>query len=77
LIRPPFHCDYRFNIHRGAGVFLNVDGVILDVVAVPIGTRTQIGPTRRSFPPTPARRGGARCRASASATTHWSAAAAW
>ncbi len=43
-IRPPFHCDYGFNIRLGAGVFLNFNCVILDVVAVTIGDRTQIGP---------------------------------
>jgi len=44
VIRPPFHCDYGFNIKVGAGVFLNFNCVILDVVAVGIGDRTQIGP---------------------------------
>jgi len=44
VIRPPFHCDYGFNIHLGAGVFLNFGCVILDVVEVHIGERTQIGP---------------------------------
>jgi maltose O-acetyltransferase len=44
IIRPPFHCDYGFNISLGAGVFLNFNCVILDVVAVTIGDRTQIGP---------------------------------
>jgi maltose O-acetyltransferase len=44
LIRPPFHCDYGFNIRLGAGVFLNFGCVILDVVEVRIGERTQIGP---------------------------------
>jgi len=43
-IRPPFHCDYGFNISLGAGVFLNFNCVILDVVAVTIGDKTQIGP---------------------------------
>lgn len=43
-IRPPFHCDYGFNISLGAGVFLNFNCVILDVVSVTIGERTQIGP---------------------------------
>jgi maltose O-acetyltransferase len=43
-VRPPFHCDYGFNISLGAGVFLNFNCVILDVVAVSIGDRTQIGP---------------------------------
>ena len=43
-IRPPFFCDYGFNISLGAGVFLNFNCVILDVVDVLIGDRTQIGP---------------------------------
>jgi maltose O-acetyltransferase len=44
VIRPPFHCDYGFNIRLGAGVFLNFNCVILDVVEVSIGDRTQIAP---------------------------------
>jgi maltose O-acetyltransferase len=44
VIRPPFHCDCGFNISLGAGVFLNFNCVILDVAAVSIGDRTQIGP---------------------------------
>ena len=44
VVRPPFHCDYGFNIRLGAGVFLNFNCVILDVVEVVIGDRTQIGP---------------------------------
>jgi len=43
-IRPPFHCDYGSNIRLGAGVFLNFNCVILDVVAVAVGDRAQIGP---------------------------------
>src|ERR1700730_6935203 len=43
-IRPPFHSDYGYNISLGAGVFLNFNCVILDVVKVMIGERTQIGP---------------------------------
>ena len=42
-IRPPFHCDYGFNIRLGAGAFLNFNCVILDVVEVTIGDRTQTG----------------------------------
>jgi len=44
VIRPPFHCDYGFNIRLGAGAFLNFNCVILDVVEVSIGEKTQIGP---------------------------------
>ena len=44
VIRPPFFCDYGFNIRLGEGVFLNFNCIILDVVDVSIGDRTQIGP---------------------------------
>lgn len=44
VIRPPFFCDFGYNIRLGDGVFLNFNCVILDVVAVSIGDRTQIGP---------------------------------
>ena len=44
VIRPPFFCDYGTNIRLGEGVFLNFNCVILDVVEVTIGDRTQIGP---------------------------------
>jgi maltose O-acetyltransferase len=44
VIRPPFHCDYGYNIWLGAGVFLNFNCVILDVVAVTIGAGTRISP---------------------------------
>ncbi|MCA9818435.1 MAG: sugar O-acetyltransferase [Cyanobacteriota/Melainabacteria group bacterium] len=43
-IRPPFFCDYGYNINIGDGVFLNFNCVILDVVKVEIGAMTQIGP---------------------------------
>ncbi len=43
-IRSPFFCDYGYNIALGAGVFLNFNCVILDVVEVTIGAGTQIGP---------------------------------
>ena len=42
-IRSPFHCDYGFNISLGAGVFLNFNCVILDVVAVSILPGISIG----------------------------------
>jgi maltose O-acetyltransferase len=44
VIRPPFHCDFGYNITLGADVFLNFNCVILDVAAVSIGAGTQIGP---------------------------------
>jgi maltose O-acetyltransferase len=44
VIRPPFFCDYGYNIRLGDGAFLNFNCVILDVVEVAIGDRTQVGP---------------------------------
>ncbi|PHK95807.1 maltose acetyltransferase [Pseudoroseomonas rhizosphaerae] len=43
-IRPPFFCDYGYNISIGAGAFMNFNCVVLDVVKVTIGRGTQIGP---------------------------------
>lgn len=43
-IRPPFFCDYGYNISVGDGVFMNFNCVVLDVVEVVIGDGTQIGP---------------------------------
>jgi maltose O-acetyltransferase len=42
-IRPPFFCDYGYNISIGAGSFMNFNCVVLDVVKVTIGEKTQIG----------------------------------
>ncbi len=44
VIRPPFFCDYGFNIRLGDDVFLNYNCVLLDVATISIGDRTQIGP---------------------------------
>lgn len=44
-IRPPFFCDYGFNIRVGAGEFLNFNCVVLDVCEISIGDRAQIGPS--------------------------------
>ncbi len=44
VVRPPFHCDYGYNISLGADVFLNFNCVVLDVVSVDIGDGVQIGP---------------------------------
>ena len=43
-LRPPFFCDYGYNITLGDGVFMNFGCTILDVCAVTIGDLTQIGP---------------------------------
>jgi maltose O-acetyltransferase len=44
VVRPPFFCDYGYNIRLGSDVFLNFNCIILDVVQVIIGSGTQIGP---------------------------------
>jgi maltose O-acetyltransferase len=44
LIRPPFYCDYGYNISLGRGAFLNYNCIILDVEPVIIGPGTAIGP---------------------------------
>ena len=49
VIRPPFFCDFGYNIRLGDDVFLNFNCVILDVVEVSIGDRTQIGPAAQIY----------------------------
>jgi maltose O-acetyltransferase len=49
VIRPPFFCDYGYNIRLGDDVFLNFNCVILDVVEVTIGDRTQVGPAAQIY----------------------------
>lgn len=44
VIRPPFFCDYGYNISVGANTFMNFNCVILDVMPVRIGDDCQIGP---------------------------------
>lgn len=44
VVRPPFHCDYGYNIRLGDGVFLNFNCVLLDSILIEIGAGTQIGP---------------------------------
>lgn len=44
VIRPPFQCDYGSYIHIGAGTFVNVACVFLDVATITIGEACQIGP---------------------------------
>lgn len=42
-IRPPLYCDYGYNIEIGNNVFINFNTVMLDVVKIVIGDKTQIG----------------------------------
>ena len=43
-IRPPFYCDYGSHTYVGAGTFVNVGLVALDVAEIRIGDDVQIGP---------------------------------
>lgn len=51
-IRPPFFCDYGFQIHIGARTFANVGLVALDVAPITIGDDVQIGPNVQLLTPT-------------------------
>jgi maltose O-acetyltransferase len=44
VVRPPFFCDFGFNISLGTDAFLNFNCVLLDVTEIVIGDRTQVGP---------------------------------
>lgn len=44
MVRPPFYCDYGYNITCGEGVFINYNCTILDVGHVHIGAHVMIGP---------------------------------
>lgn len=43
-LQPPFYCDYGSNMILGEKVFFNFNCVVLDVMAVRIGSRTLFGP---------------------------------
>ena len=43
-IKPPFYCDYGYNIYLGKEVMLNYGCVLLDVCPISIGDHTLIGP---------------------------------
>ena len=44
VIRPPFRCDYGYQIHIGARTFANWGLIALDVARITIGDDVQIGP---------------------------------
>lgn len=44
FIEPPFYCDYGYNIHMGAGSYMNFGCTILDGCRISIGRRTLFGP---------------------------------
>jgi maltose O-acetyltransferase len=43
-IRPELRCDYGFNVHVGANVFVNWGAVLLDVGRITVADFVQIGP---------------------------------
>lgn len=51
-IRPPFHCDYGYQITIGARTFANFGLVALDVARITIGEDVQIGPNVQLLTPT-------------------------
>jgi maltose O-acetyltransferase len=52
VIRPPFYCDYGYQIHIGARTFANFGLVALDVARITIGEDVQIGPNVQLLTPT-------------------------
>lgn len=51
-IRPPFRCEYGYQIHVGERVFANFGLVCLDVARIEIGDDTRIGPGVQLLTPT-------------------------
>jgi maltose O-acetyltransferase len=51
-IRPPFYCDYGYQIHLGARSFANFGLVALDVARITIGEDVQIGTNVQLLTPT-------------------------
>ena len=52
VIRPPFRCDYGYQIRIGARTFANFGLVALDVGRITIGDDVQIGPNVQLLTPT-------------------------
>jgi maltose O-acetyltransferase len=51
-IRPPFCCDYGYQLRIGRRTFVNFGLVALDVAAITIGDDVQIGPNVQLLTPT-------------------------
>lgn len=51
-IRPPFFCDYGYQLRVGDRTFVNYGLVALDVAAITIGEDVQIGPNVQLLTPT-------------------------
>ncbi len=48
----PLHCDYGYQVHIGAGSFVNCGAVFLDVAAITLGEHVQVGPNVQFLTPT-------------------------
>ena len=44
VIRPPFYCDYGYNISVGRNTFMNFNVTMLDVLPITFGEDCQVGP---------------------------------
>jgi len=51
-VRPPFHCDYGYQISIGARSFVNYGAVFLDVARITLGADVQVGPNVQLLTPT-------------------------
>ena len=51
-VRPPFYCDYGYQVRIGARVFANFGLMALDVAAITIGDDVQMGPNVQLLTPT-------------------------
>lgn len=49
LIKPPFFCDYGYNIYLGKDVMLNYGCTLLDVCPIKIGSHAFIGPNTQLY----------------------------
>jgi maltose O-acetyltransferase len=45
VIRPPFYCDYGYNIQIGRDTFVNFGCIFLDVASIVLGNNCQVGPS--------------------------------
>lgn len=51
-IRPPFYCDYGWQIRIGPRTFVNYNAVFLDVARITLGADVQVGPNVQLLTPT-------------------------
>lgn len=52
VVRPPLYVDYGYQIHIGAGTFINFGAVLLDVAPIKIGEDVQMAPNVQLLTPT-------------------------